>query len=119
MPAMMTVPSAKKPAGTAALESVRELHRGLHSFPQHEADGCETQEGERLSVEALPILGEPAASTATPSWEVQRKASAVIEVPWPARIVCAQPIDGGGISCSSMKTRTHPIPWRWTLEPDS
>jgi hypothetical protein len=49
---------------------------------------------------------------------VQRKASAVIEAPWPARIAVRRPIVKGGISSSFMKTLTHNS-WRRTLEPDS
>src|SRR4029453_12789588 len=35
---------------------------GIAKPSQHEADGSEAQEGERLAVEVLPILGQPAAS---------------------------------------------------------
>lgn len=37
-----------------------ETSRGIAEFSEHEADGGEAQEGERLSVEAFPIFGEPA-----------------------------------------------------------
>jgi hypothetical protein len=54
---------------------------------------------------ALPIMEKASSERflrykAAPFWEVQRKASAVIEAPWPARIVARRPWTGGGISCS-------------------
>ena len=35
---------------------------GITKFSEHEADGCEAQECERLVIEILPILGKPSAS---------------------------------------------------------
>jgi len=35
---------------------------GITKFSEHEADGCEAQECERLAIEVLPIFGKPSAS---------------------------------------------------------
>ena len=35
----------------------------MHSFSKHEPDGCEAQERSSLTVQALPVLGQPPAST--------------------------------------------------------
>jgi HTH-like domain len=35
---------------------------GITKFSEHEADGCEAQECERLVIEILPIFGKPSAS---------------------------------------------------------
>ena len=35
---------------------------GVTEFPQHEADGCELEEGNRVAIEAFPVLGQSAAT---------------------------------------------------------
>jgi hypothetical protein len=35
---------------------------GITKFSEHETDGCEAQECERLAIEVLPIFGKPSAS---------------------------------------------------------
>ena len=35
---------------------------GITKFSEHEADGCEAQECERLAIEVRPIFGKPSAS---------------------------------------------------------
>ena len=50
---------------------------GITKFSEHEADGCEAQECERLAIEVLPILGKPSAAVEPsngalddpPAWE--------------------------------------------------
>src|SRR5690349_2902125 len=55
-------PLATRLAGNARLRVCPRTSCRIGELSQHEADGSETQEGERLAVEVLPILGQPAAS---------------------------------------------------------
>ena len=53
---------AEKADTRAFLRVCPESLRGLAEAPQHEADGGETKECQRLAVEVLPVLGEATAA---------------------------------------------------------
>src|SRR5271165_3698979 len=52
----------RAPGGAATLRVCPRTSRGIALLSQHEANGGEAQEGERLAVEAFPILGQSAAA---------------------------------------------------------
>src|SRR5271165_2924330 len=52
----------RAPGGAATLRVCPRTSRGIALLSQHEADGGEAQEGERLAVEAFPILGQSSAA---------------------------------------------------------
>src|SRR5271165_5274695 len=52
----------RAPGGAATLRVCPRTSRGIALLSQHKADGGEAEEGERLAVEAFPILGQSAAA---------------------------------------------------------